>query len=117
MIFELILILVQSLEIPNEESNSAKVRDNSEKRNEHLVKRINKFSKDNSKHLSKSESKSVSSLESIRSNYENSDKSKKSFESLPILTKRSSSSGGSLETRNQFDLQKFDKRIRTKNNP
>jgi hypothetical protein len=117
MTLEIILILVQSLQISNEESNSAKVQNNSKKRNEVLVKRINEFSKEKSKHLSKSESKSVSSLESIRSNSENRDKSKKSCESLPILTKRSSSSVDSLETRNQFDLQKIDKRMQNKNNP
>jgi hypothetical protein len=114
---ELIFILVQSLQISNEESNSIEVRDNSVKRNEDLVKRINEFSKENSKDLSKRELKSVSSLKSIRSNSENSDKSKKSCESLLFLTKRSSSSDGSLETRNQFHLQKFDKRLRNKNNP
>jgi hypothetical protein len=75
------------------------------------------FSKQNSKDLSKSELNSVSSSESIRSNSENSDKSKKSCESLLILTKRSSSSGGSLETEISFDLQKFNKKMRNKNNP
>jgi hypothetical protein len=63
---------------------------------------------------SKNEPKSVSSSESIRSNGEI--ESRKSNESLP-LSKKSSKSVKSFETKNQFDLQKFDQRIQDQNNP